>query len=132
MVRWVGQGGKTSLTNTADADILDYILVKLAARIVVKTRTFLVKVKTHRGETLNEGTDDLVEAGRSLTKEGEGYRWKQRTTHLVFLYYDRISSQCKKKHMEQDYSKHNKERSDGISVRRTTVTWSKQVEEGTV
>jgi hypothetical protein len=53
-----GQGGKTSLPNTADTDILEYILVKLAARIVVKVRTFLVKVKTHRGEPLNEGADD--------------------------------------------------------------------------
>ena len=32
--RWVGQGGKASLANTADADILAYILAKLAARIV--------------------------------------------------------------------------------------------------
>ena len=31
-----------------------------------------------------------------LAKEGEGYRWKQRTTRLVFLYYDRISNQWKK------------------------------------
>ena len=53
-----GQGGKASLPNTADADILEYILVKLAARIVAKVRTFLVKVKTHRGEPLNEGADD--------------------------------------------------------------------------
>ncbi len=30
--RWVGQGGKTSLANTADADILEYILGKLAGR----------------------------------------------------------------------------------------------------
>jgi hypothetical protein len=28
--RWVGQGGKTSLANTADANILEYILAKLA------------------------------------------------------------------------------------------------------
>ena len=82
--RWVGQGGKASLVNTADADILEYILVKLAARIAAKARTFLVKVKSHRGEPLNEGADDLAEAGRSLAKEGEGYRWKQRTTRLVF------------------------------------------------
>ena len=53
--RWVGQGGQASLANTTDSDILEYILVKLAARIVVKSRTFLVKVKTHRGEPLNEG-----------------------------------------------------------------------------
>ncbi len=91
--RWVGQGGKTSLANTADADILEYILGKLAARIVTKVRTFLVKVKSHRGEPLNEGADDLTEAGRLLGKAGEGYRWKQRTTRLVFSYYDRISNQ---------------------------------------
>ena len=37
--RWVGQGGKTSLANTEDADILEYILAKLTARIVTKVRT---------------------------------------------------------------------------------------------
>ena len=48
VVRWVpGQGGKTSLANTLDTDILEYILAKLAARIVAKSRTFLVKVKPH-------------------------------------------------------------------------------------
>jgi hypothetical protein len=61
VVRWVGQGGKDSVSNTTDADILEYILTKLAARITVKSRTFLVKVKTHRREPLNEGVDDLVE-----------------------------------------------------------------------
>jgi hypothetical protein len=49
VIRWVGQGGKASLANTADADILEYILTKLAARIAAKSRTFLVKVKAHRG-----------------------------------------------------------------------------------
>ena len=91
--RWVGQGGKASLVNTTDDNILVYILGKLVGRIAAKARTFLVKVKTHRGDPLNEGADDLVEVGRFLTKEGEGYRWKQRTTRLVFSYYDRISSQ---------------------------------------
>ena len=43
MGRWMGQGGKASLANTVDADILEYILGKLAARITTKTRTFLVK-----------------------------------------------------------------------------------------
>ena len=49
--RWVGQGGKDSLTDTSDADILEYILAKIAARIAAKTRTFLVKDKEHRGES---------------------------------------------------------------------------------
>ena len=52
--RWVGQGGKASLANTVDADILEYILGKLRARIAAKARTFVVKIKSHRGEPLNE------------------------------------------------------------------------------
>jgi hypothetical protein len=79
----VGQGGKVSLTNTADADILEYILAKLAARIAAKSRTFLVKVKAHIGEQLNEGADDLAETGRAMEKEGDNYRWKERTTRVV-------------------------------------------------
>ncbi len=55
--RWVGQGGKASLVNTADADILEYILTKVTARIEAKSRTFLVKVKEHRWEPLNEGAE---------------------------------------------------------------------------
>ena len=41
-----------------DADILEFILEKLAARIAAMARTFLVKVKAHRGDPLNEGADD--------------------------------------------------------------------------
>ena len=40
VVRWVGQGGKASLANASGADILEYILAKLAARIAAKDRTF--------------------------------------------------------------------------------------------
>jgi len=50
-------------------------LAKLTARIVAKSRTFLIKVKTHRGELLNEGADDLAEADREMEKEGENSRW---------------------------------------------------------
>jgi len=66
----VGNGGEVSLTNTTDADILEYILSKLAARIAAKFRTFLVKVKSHRGEPLNEGVDDLTETDRTMEKRG--------------------------------------------------------------
>ena len=41
--RWIGQGGKASLANTADADILEFIIGKLRARIAANARTFLVK-----------------------------------------------------------------------------------------
>ncbi len=55
-----------------------------------------MKVKTHRGDPLNEGSDDLGEVGHTLEREGENYRSKQWTTRLVFSYYDRNSSQWKK------------------------------------
>ena len=77
--RWMGQGGKTSSANTTDDDILQYILDKLVTRIVGKSRTFLVMVKAYRGEPLNEGVDDLEETDRSMEKEGDNYRWKERT-----------------------------------------------------
>ena len=75
---------------------MEYTLAKLAARIATKTRTFLVKVKTHRGEPLNEGADDLTEVGLTLEREGENYRWKERTTRIVYTYYDRNSCQWEK------------------------------------
>ena len=42
---------------------------KLAARIATKARTFLVKVKAHRGEPLNEGSDDLTKGGEGVQME---------------------------------------------------------------
>ena len=74
---------------------------------------------------MNEGTDDLGEPGRLLTKEGEGY------TSGVFVLRQDLEP-MEERYMEQDYSKHNKERGDGISSRRTTTVWSKQVEKGQV
>ncbi len=47
--RWVGQGGKTSLVNKTDVDILEYFLAKLSTRILGKSRTFLED--TQRGVT---------------------------------------------------------------------------------
>ena len=46
--RWIGQGSKASLTHTADADILEYIIGKLRSRIIANTKTFLIKIKAHR------------------------------------------------------------------------------------
>jgi hypothetical protein len=38
--RWVGQGGKVSLVNTTDTDILEYILVKVAVRLRLSPELF--------------------------------------------------------------------------------------------
>jgi hypothetical protein len=64
--RWIGQGDKASLTNTSDVDILEFIIGKLWARILANARPFLVKIKTHRDEPLNEKTDDLADEGKAL------------------------------------------------------------------
>jgi hypothetical protein len=49
----------------------------------------LLKVKAHRGEPLNEGADDLAETGRAMEKEGDKNRWKERTTRVVYTYYEK-------------------------------------------
>jgi hypothetical protein len=77
----VGQGDKTSLTNTTDTNILEYISGNLPERITGKVRTFLVKFKTHRGEPLNEGTDDLP-GGRTDTGKGRGKLQVERTYNV--------------------------------------------------
>ena len=53
--RWIGQGGKASLSNTADADILEFIIGKLRARIAANARTFLVKIKHNEASPSTRG-----------------------------------------------------------------------------
>ena len=43
-----------SLVGVANADILEKIIEKIRARVQAGAATFLVKVKAHRGEPLNE------------------------------------------------------------------------------
>jgi hypothetical protein len=68
----------------------------LWARIAANARTFLVKIKAHRGEPLNERVDDLADEDKTLSKTGDIYQWTNRTTRLVYSYYDRASHQWKK------------------------------------
>jgi hypothetical protein len=67
-----GQGGKASLANTVDDDILEYILGKLRARMAARIGHFSSRSK-HTDASLNERVDDLTEGGvgRTLEKEGE-------------------------------------------------------------
>ena len=62
-------------------------------------RTFLVKAKEHRGESLNLGGSRRPSGRRLEVGEGRGnlvnYRWKVRTTRLVYPYYDRSVCQWK-------------------------------------
>ena len=79
----MGEGGKTTLVGAPDADILAAGIEILRQRIAAGTATFLVKVKAHRGEPANEGTDILADKAISNPKVGK--EWCQRTNPAVFV-----------------------------------------------
>ena len=80
--KWIGQGGKATLANAPDADILHEILTRLRARIEAGRATFFVKVKSHRGEAMNERADGSAEEGRVRPEEEK--KWDQRTDRMTF------------------------------------------------
>ena len=61
---WLGEGGKANLATKPNADIMREVLCTLRTRIDAGGSTLLVKVKSHRGEPINEQADDLAEEGR--------------------------------------------------------------------
>jgi ribonuclease HI len=69
--RWVGQGGKATLATALDADILPEIIL-LTQGVRAGRTTFLVKVKSHRGESINERADILAEEGRECLMTTSG------------------------------------------------------------
>ena len=64
--KWVGQGGKATLATVPDADILREIVCLLTQRVRTGRTTLLIKVKSHRGEPINERADTLEEEGREF------------------------------------------------------------------
>jgi ribonuclease HI len=81
-IRWVGQGGKATLATAPDADILQEIVCLLTQRVRAGRATFLIKVKSHRGEPINERADTLAEEGREISDDSK--RWDVRTDHITF------------------------------------------------
>jgi len=82
VIRWIGEGGKATLIGAPDADILAVAIKILRKRIAAGTATFLVKVKAHRGEPTNVGTDILADKAISDPKAPK--EWCQRTNRAVF------------------------------------------------
>lgn len=80
--KWIGQGGKATLATVPDADILREVLAQLHRRIQTGVATFLVKVKSHRGEPINERADTLAEWGRNMKDEDK--RWDLKTNRMIF------------------------------------------------
>ena len=79
--KWVGQGGKATLATAPDADILREIICLLTQRVRAGRATFLIKVKSHRGEPINERADTLAEEGRAISDDDK--RWDDRTDRII-------------------------------------------------
>jgi ribonuclease HI len=67
--RWIGSGPRTTLAGDANADIMKTITECVRERVTRISRTFMVKVKAHRGEPLNDRADTQAERARQLPPE---------------------------------------------------------------
>ena len=82
VAKWIGEGQKTSLEKNRDADIVTYIIQRLHLRIAAGAATFLIKVKSHRGEFMNEMADIAAERGRHM--DDTEIRWTKPSGRIVF------------------------------------------------
>ena len=78
---WIGEGGKVTLATAPNADIMREVLCTLRMRIAAGSATFLIKVKSHRGEPINEQADDMVDEGRQ--EEDDVSTWATRIGRMV-------------------------------------------------
>ena len=78
--KWGGQGGNATLA--PDADILRETVCLLTQRVRAGKATFLIKVKSHRGEPINERADTLAEEGREISDNNK--RGNDRTDRMTF------------------------------------------------
>jgi ribonuclease HI len=84
--RWIGSGPRTTLAGDANADIVTSIIERVRARVLQGARTFMIKVKAHRGVSLNEKADTEAERARQLPSE---YRqWTTRTQTMTYEWRD--------------------------------------------
>jgi ribonuclease HI len=75
--RWIGGRAKLNLSKMPDTDVLKRIILKLQKRVQVGSVTLLVKVKTQRGDPLNEEADIRSEVGHR--KEQKECMWNRPT-----------------------------------------------------
>jgi hypothetical protein len=80
--KWVGQGGKATIATAQDAHILREIVCLQTQRVRAGRATFLITVKSHSGEPINERADTLGERGREIS--GDDKRWDDRTDRMTF------------------------------------------------
>ena len=63
-------------------DVLKVIILKLQKRVEAGATTLMIKVKTHRGDPLNEESDIRTELGR--LKEHKETIWNDSTDRTVY------------------------------------------------
>ena len=105
VARWIGEGHKASMSTNKDADILTDIIQRLHLRVAAGAATFLLKVKSHRGEVLNEMADVAAENGRG--KDDDGGTFTKASGKLV------LSVEKDGKLMQSTWTKESKPRSGG-------------------
>jgi len=84
--RWIGSGPRTTLDGDANADIMVSIIECVCERVQKGDRTFMVKVKAHHCEPLDELADTQAENARQL--EDECRQWTVRTPSMTYEWSD--------------------------------------------
>ncbi len=84
--RWIGSGPRSTLAGDANADIMTSIIECVRERVLRGARTFLVKLKTHRGEPLNKRAETQAENARQLSSECR--QWTTRTQRMTYEWSD--------------------------------------------
>ena len=80
--RWIGSGPRTTLADDANADIVTSIVKCVRQRVLKGARTFMVKIKAHRGEPLNEKADTQAESAWQLPSEHR--QWTTSTQRMTY------------------------------------------------
>jgi ribonuclease HI len=86
MSQWIGSGPRTTLAGDANADIMMTIIECVRARVLRWARTFMIKIKAHRGEPLYEKADTQAENARQLSYESQ--QWTTRTQRMTYEWED--------------------------------------------
>ncbi len=75
-------GSTRNLSKSTDADVLKDIVLKLQRRVEAGAMTLMIKVKTHRGDPLNEEADIRAELDR--LKEYKETIWNDSSDRTVY------------------------------------------------
>jgi hypothetical protein len=84
--RSVGEGRKATLVGAPDADILLEAIEEIRKRTTAGAATFLVKVKAHRGEPVNE--EAAIQADKAISDKDVPTEWHDRTNRAVFTWQE--------------------------------------------